>query len=219
MRILLVEDEPDLGQALAALLRQERYEVSWATCLEEAYRLLAEAEPDLLVLDVMLPDGENAGFELARKLRDSGFLNPILFLTARDSLEDRVEGLDLGGDDYLTKPFDIPEFKARVRALLRRESQVKRGGFERGPLRVDFVNRRVYWEGQEINLSKQEFALLEAFALYPEKVFTLEELLIKFFPEATSGVYAVRMGVARLRNKLGPEVVATVPGGYRLGVS
>ncbi|RIH84603.1 Transcriptional regulatory protein CusR [Meiothermus luteus] len=219
MRILLVEDELDLGQALTALLRQERYEVGWATCLEEAYRLLAEAEPDLLVLDVMLPEGENAGFELARKLRESGFLNPILFLTARDALDDRVEGLDLGGDDYLTKPFDIPEFLARVRALLRRESQVKRGKFERGPLRVDFISRRVYWNGQEVALSKQEFALLEAFALHPEKVFTLEELLLRFFPEAASGVYAVRMGVARLRSKLGPDIVVTVPGGYRLGVS
>ncbi|MCL6527972.1 MAG: response regulator transcription factor [Thermaceae bacterium] len=219
MRVLLVEDEEDLARALLALLAQERYQAEWADSVEQAYARLAEAEPDLLVLDVMLPEGEDAGFKLAQDLRHSGYQKPILFLTARDTLEDRVQGLDLGGDDYLTKPFEVPEFMARVRALLRREGQTKQSALERGPLRLDFAARRVFWGEQEAVLTEKEFTLLEVLALSPEKVFTVNELLDRVFPEAGSGHHALRMYVSRVREKLAPEAIVTVPGGYRLGLS
>lgn len=219
MRILLVEDETDLGLALEAMLRQAHYQVAWVASAQDAWTRLAEAEPDLLILDVMLPEGENAGFELARSLRQTGFTRPILFLTARDAPEDRVEGLDLGGDDYLTKPFDVSEFKARVRALLRRESQVKQNLFEQGPLRVDFLNRRVFWRQQEVHLSEKEYALLEVFTACPEKLFSVEELVERLFPNAGSGAQALRMAIARLRSRLGADIIVTLPGGYRLGIS
>ncbi len=219
MRILLVEDEEDLATALRALLVQERYLVDWARNLREAYDKLADVEPDLLVLDIMLPEGEDAGFQLAQELRQMGYQRPILFLTARDTLEERVQGLDLGGDDYLTKPFDVPEFMARVRALLRREGQTKQSVLKRGPLHIDFANRRVFWHNQEVVLSEKEFALLEILALSPDRVFTVVELLDRVFPDASSGHHALRMYVSRVRDKLAPEVIVTVPGGYRLGLS
>lgn len=219
MRIVLVEDEEDLAAALQALLVQERYQVDWARNLQEAYDKLVDAEPDLLVLDIMLPEGEDAGFQLAQELRQMGNQRPILFLTARDTLEDRVQGLDLGGDDYLTKPFDVPELLARIRALLRRDGQTKQSVLERDPLRIDFANRRVYWHHQEVILSEKEFALLEMLALSPDRVFTVLELLDRVFPDASSGHHALRMYVSRIREKLAPEVIVTVPGGYRLGLS
>jgi len=125
MRVLLVEDEASLAKPLLALLQKEGYQAVWAADLEEAQRALADGEPDLITLDVMLPEGEEAGFEFAEGLRRVGFRQPILFLTARDAVEDRVRGLDLGGDDYLTKPFALQEFLARLRALARREAYSK----------------------------------------------------------------------------------------------
>ncbi len=130
-----------------------------------------------------------------------------------------MRGLDLGGDDYLVKPFELEEYAARVRALLRRGSPVKKSRFERGPLAVDLAARRVFWRGREVALTGREFALLELLILNPERVFTAEELLERLFPGTESGLKIVRVYIHRLRQKLGPEVVATVPGGYRLGVA
>lgn len=218
MRVLLVEDEEGLRRPLAALLARQGYQVHEAGSLAEAWDRMVNAEPDLVVLDVMLPEGEDAGFRFAEELRATGFEGPILFITARDAVEDRVQGLDLGGDDYLTKPFSLEEFAARVRALLRRTGEVRQSRVERGPLVVDLASRRVVWAGREVLLTAREFALLELFLLHPERIFTPEELLDRLFPEADSGLRIVRVYVHRLRRKLGPEVVVTVPGGYRLGV-
>jgi len=218
MRILLLEDERDLAEPLMELLRRERYEVAWADTLAGAYEALAEGEFDLAVLDVMLPEGEDAGFEFAEGLRAADFEGRILFLTARDSVQDRIRGLDLGGDDYLLKPFSLKEFLARVRALLRRPAQTKQAVFERGPLHVNFGARRVSWAGREVELSEREFAMLELFAHYPDRVFSVEELLSRFFPDADSGHRVVRVYVSQLRQKLHSELISTVPGGYRLGV-
>ncbi len=219
MRILLLEDERDIREPLAALLRHQGHEVDEAGSLAEAREAVIEAEPDLAVLDVMLPEGEDAGFRFAKELREAGYSGPILFVTARDAVEDRVAGLDLGGDDYLTKPFSLKEFAARVRALLRRQSRVHSSVFERGPLKVDYAARRVFWDGREVSLSAREFALLELFTLYPDRVYDAEELLDRLFPGTDSGLRIVRVYVHRLRQKLGPEVIATVPGGYRLGLA
>ncbi len=219
MKILLLEDERDIAEPVAQLLRAQRYEVTWAASLEAAYKAFAEREYDLAVLDIMLPEGEDAGFELAAGLREAGFHGSILFLTARDSVEDRIRGLDLGGDDYLIKPFSLKELLARVRALLRRESQTRTAGFSRGPLTVEFAKRKVSWEGQEVKLSEREFAMLELFALYPDKVFTVDDLLDRFFPEAASGHRVIRVYVNQLRQKISEEVLETVPNGYVLGLS
>jgi len=218
MRILLVEDERDLAEPLINLLRRERYEVVGATNLEEAYGAVGEQEFDLAVLDVMLPEGEDAGFEFAKSLRDADFPGRVLFLTARDSVQDRIRGLDLGGDDYLVKPFSLKEFLARVRALLRRNADTRRATFSRGPLDVNFGSRRVCWYGKEVSLSEKEFAILELFTLHPERVFAVEDLLERFFPEAESGTRVVRVYVSQLRHKFGADLISTVAGGYRLGI-
>lgn len=218
MRILLVEDEAKLAEPLIALLERERYDIRWARDLNSAWPVLSEGEPDLAVLDVMLPEGEDAGFTLARSLRKVGFKGGILFLTARDAVEDRVRGLDIGGDDYLVKPFSLLEFLARVRALLRRDAQTKEALFERGDLLVDFGARKTLWCGKEIELSEKEFVLLELFTLYPDRVFGVEDLLGRFFAEVESGTRIVRVYVYQLRQKIAPELIQTVPGGYRLGL-
>lgn len=217
MRILLVEDEHDLAGPLVELLRRERYEVVWADALEPAFEALAESTFDLAVLDVML-QGDDDGFRLAAALREADFEGRILFLTARDSVEDRIRGLDLGGDDYLLKPFSLREFLARVRALLRRDAETRQAHLTRGPLSVSFGARRVSWEGAVVELSEREFAILELFAHYPERIFTAAELFERFFPEAESGHSVVRVYVRQLRQKLDAGVIETIPGGYRLGV-
>ncbi|WP_277188754.1 response regulator transcription factor [Meiothermus ruber] len=184
MRILLVEDNADLAGPLLALLQRERYEVEWADNLSQAQALVDKLEPDLIALDVMLPEGEDTGFRLARQLRRDGFGGAILFLTARDTVEDRVLGLDLGGDDYLVKPFSLEELLARIRALLRRGSTLRQNVLERGPLRIEFASRKVCWNQQPVSLSDKEFVLLERLALHPERVFGVDELISKVFPRA-----------------------------------
>lgn len=218
MNILLVEDERDLAEPVASLLRAQRYGVTWAASLEQATRALGEREYDLAILDVMLPEGEDAGFELAQRLRNANFTGAILFLTARDSVEDRIRGLDLGGDDYLIKPFSLKELLARVRALLRRGTDTHSSVAVHGALEVDFARRRVCWQGGEVRLSEREFAMLELFALHPNRVFTVDDLLERFFPDAQSGNRVVRVYVNQLRQKVSTDLIGTVPGGYTLGV-
>ncbi|HHO55256.1 MAG TPA: response regulator transcription factor [Trueperaceae bacterium] len=218
MNILVVEDESILAQTLLALLKSEGYQATWADCLEAAWQELAENEPDLIALDVMLPEGENAGFEFAKALRDMDSTIPILFLTARDTVEDRVAGLDLGGDDYLVKPYSLDEFMARLRALLRRESKTKKVSLQRGDLEVNLRERKVLWKEKEISLSKREFAMLELFVLQPERIYTAEELLERIFPGVDTGTRVVRVYIHYLRQKIAKEIVTTATGGYRLGV-
>lgn len=218
MKILLLEDHVDIGHALAEALSHERYQVEWVTSAAAAARAAAEQRFDLAVLDVMIGPREDAGFELAAQLRDAGFEGQLLFVSARDAEADRVRGLDLGGDDYLVKPFGLAEFLARVRALLRRGAQTRRSVLERPPLYVDLTNRRVTWQDVEVRLSAREFEMLELFAHYPERVFTAEELQERLFPEAGSGPRVVRVYVSQLRQKLSGDVIRTVAGGYRLGL-
>ncbi len=218
MNILIVEDEKILAETLLALLKSEGYQAVWADCLEAAWQELAENEPDLIALDIMLPEGENAGFEFAKALRDMETTIPILFLTARDTVEDRVAGLDLGGDDYLVKPYSLDEFMARTRALLRRESKIKKANLQRGDLEVNLRERKVCWKEKEIVLSKREFAMLELFVLQPERIYTAEELLERIFPGVDTGTRVVRVYVHYIRQKIAKEIIATATGGYRLGV-
>lgn len=217
MRILLLEDNDDIGLALAEALRHERYDVTWVKADADASRAAAERHYDLAVLDVMIGADDDAGFRLASQLREAGFAGSVLLISARDAEVDRVRGLDLGGDDYLVKPFGLAEFLARVRALVRRHAQTRTTLLDREPLQVDLANRRISWAEREVLLSAKEFEMLELFALYPGRVFTADELQERLFPEAGSGPRVVRVYVSQLRHKVAGEVIATVPGGYRLG--
>lgn len=219
MRLLLVEDEPNIATPVRRALEKQGHTVRYAATLEEARRCLMEAEPDLLLLDVRLPEGEDSGFVLAREARAANYSGPILFMTARDALEDRVLGLDDGGDDYVVKPFDLPELMARVRALLRRVHEAKTSRVERGPLSVDFVRQTVRWQGQTVRLSSREYALLERFALSPERVYSPEELTDLVWGDEASDTGVVKVCVHHLRHKLASDVVHTVSGGYRLGLA
>jgi two-component system response regulator QseB len=218
MRLLLVEDEPNIARPLKRALEAQGHQVRHASDLTEARALLAEVEPDLMILDVRLPESEDGGFILAREARSAGYKGPILFMTARDALADRVMGLDEGGDDYVVKPFDLPELLARVRALLRRVSEVKQSRVQHGPLELDLSDRSVRWGGRAVELSPREYALLERLALFPGRVYSPEELLDLIWGEEASDVGVVKVCVHHLRSKLDSSVVRTVPGGYRLGV-
>ena len=142
-----------------------------------------------------------------------------MFVSARDAVADRIRGLDLGGDDYLVKPYSLDELLARVRALVRRSAQSKRSVIDQGALQVDLAARMVAWDGRPVALTDREFAMLELFALHPERVFALDELLDRFFPDAASGYRVVRVYVSQLRQKIDPDVIRTMAGGYRLGLA
>ena len=217
VRILLLEDEPHIARPVTQALTAQGHEVTHAASLEGARTVFLEAEPDLLLLDVRLPENENGGFVLAREVRNAGYGGLILFMTARDALADRVTGLDDGGDDYVVKPFHLPELLARVRALLRRVHEVKTSRVQRGPLGLDTVNRSVTWAGERVELSSREYALLERFVLSPSRVYSPEALTDALWGEG-AGTGVVKVYVHHLRSKLGPDVVQTVPGGYRLGL-
>ncbi len=219
MRILLLEDEPDIAEAVVDTLTRDHHHVTWASDLAGAQAAIGEHDYDLAILDVILGHDEDAGFRFATTLRRAGFLGPMLFTTARDAVEDRVRGLDLGGDDYVVKPYSLVELRARTRALLRRETIVKGVDAEHGSLRVDLAARRVWWARREVDLTAREFAMLELLVLHPDRTFETAELQERVFPDAESKGIVVRVYVRQLRQKLGPEVIATVPGGYRLGVA
>jgi two-component system, OmpR family, copper resistance phosphate regulon response regulator CusR len=159
VRILLVEDEPNAARMLAKGLREETYAVDLAPDGEQALEHAHVNDYDLVILDVMLP--RKNGFQVCKELRESGSAVPVLMLTARDSLEDRVHGLDAGADDYLSKPFEFAELLARVRALLRRRPALYREVLTVADLSVDTTKRRVARGGRELDLTAKEFALLE----------------------------------------------------------
>ena len=159
MRILLVEDEPSAAMMLAKGLREEAYAVDVAGDGEKALDQAYVNDYDLIILDVMLPRKD--GFAVCRELRAAGYAMPVLMLTARDAVEDKVEGLDSGADDYLSKPFEFEELLARVRALLRRKPALYRDVLVVADLSVDTLARRVSRGGRELDLTAKEFALLE----------------------------------------------------------
>jgi two-component system, OmpR family, response regulator QseB len=219
MRVLLVEDEIDIATPLSRALKAQGLEVTVCHDLESGREALLEREPDLMILDVRLHEFEDGGFILAKEARKSGFMGSILFLTARDALSDRVQGLDGGGDDYVVKPFLLLEVLARVRALLRRGTEAKSSHLKFGILEVDLTRQEVLLEGIRTDLSAREYALLERLVLSPSRIFAPEELLDAVWGEAASSVSVVKVTVYRLREKLGTEVVKSNKNGYQLGVS
>jgi len=217
MTILLLEDESDIAEPVVEALIDDRYDVVWVRDVAAAHDAVAGRDFDLLLVDVTLPRDEDAGFRFASEVRAAGYDGAVMFVSARDAVADRIRGLDLGGDDYLVKPFSLEELLARVRALVRRRSKTKQSVVDRARLRVDLATRSVAWAGTPVALTDREFAMLELFALHPDRIFTVDELLERFFPDAASGHRVVRVYVSQLRQKIDAAVIETVAGGYRLG--
>lgn len=218
MRLLLVEDEFNIARPLIRALEAQGHLVRHAPDLTRARALFLEFEPDLMLLDVRLPESEDGGFLLAREARKAGYTGPILFMTARDALEDRVMGLDEGADDYVVKPFDLPELLARVRALLRRVHEVRSSVLVQGTLEMDLTRRSVKHQGTLVELSSREYALLERFMMSPSRIYRPEELVDLVWGEEANDAGVVKVYVHHLRSKLAPQVIKTVSGGYRLGL-
>jgi two-component system, OmpR family, response regulator len=216
MRVLVVEDEPKMAALVRRGLVEEGHAADVAGQGEEALWLAEAHEYDAIVLDVMLPG--LSGFETCRRLRNAGVWTPVLMLTARDSVDDRVAGLDAGADDYLTKPFSLVELFARLRALARRGEVERPTELVVGDLRLDPASRRVWHGVAEVQLSPKEFALLETFMRRPGQVLSRLQLLEHawdFAYENRSNV--VDVYVRYLRQKLGRDLFETVRGaGYRL---
>jgi len=217
LRLLLVEDDTRIAAPLVAALEEGGHRVTWATDGQGGLELARAGGFDTLILDVMLPGLD--GFDLARTLRAEGVAVPILFLTARGDLADRVTGLDLGGDAYLVKPFALAELKATLRALSRRASDVTRSsiGFGDGRGELDTVSRKVSWDGREVALTGREYDLLEALLHAPARWFTRQELLDRVWgPDFFGEPRVVDVYVRYLRQKLDDSVVQSMRGrGYR----
>lgn len=216
MRILLVEDDAALGRATQSALRLAGYTVDWLRDGSHAEAALQSERFDAVVLDLGLPRKD--GLEVLADLRRKGDQTPVLCLTARDAIEDRIAGLDGGADDYLVKPFDLDELDARLRALLRRASGRAVNTIEFGALQLDPVGHAVRLHGAAVELSAREFAVLQALMEQPGRVVSrerLEETLYGWDQEVKSN--AVEVHVHHLRRKLGNGLIQTVRGlGYRL---
>lgn len=203
MQILVVEDEPKIGQALREGLESESYEVTLAQTGEEGFFHASTHAFDLIILDVMLPGRD--GIEVLQTLRKQGMKTPVLLLTAKDAIEDRVFGLDAGADDYLVKPFAFAELSARIRALLRRNRTETEAVLTVGRLEVDPVRRTVIREGQRIELTAREFELLEYLASNHGRVVSREMLARDVWKEtarATPLDNVIDVHIARLRRKV-----------------
>jgi len=203
-RLLLIEDDPSLARGIAALLRNAGHNLDHAEDGETGLEM-AELEPfALIILDLGLPD--ISGFEVLRQLRRSGNRTPVLILTARDAIDDRVAGLDEGADDYLLKPFEHSELEARIRALLRRSSGEATPLIEIGALTIDPARGTVAVNGRPIDLRRRERAVLERLAARVGKVISKDRLNSEVFgfdePVAPN---AIEVYVGRLRRKLGPD--------------
>lgn len=213
MRVLVVEDDPTLLKSLAAVLREENYAVDTAADGEEGLFKAQSGSYDALVLDVMLPFMN--GWQVLEKLR-LHHQTPVLMLTARDAVQDRVKGLDSGADDYLTKPFDVDELLARLRALIRRAAGQTSPILKMGVLSVDTAARRAEVDGEPVALTAREYALLEYLALHQGQVISRTELYEHLFDEEEASLSnLLDVHVSNLRKKLGGDVITTRRGhGY-----
>jgi two-component system, OmpR family, response regulator len=220
VRLLVVEDEPKMADLLRRALEREGYAVDLAANGQDAMWLGTEQDYDAVVLDVMIPPPD--GFEVCRRLRAAGRWAPVLLLTARDAVPDRVAGLDAGADDYLPKPFALPELYARLRALTRRRPQERPAVLRSGDLELDPATHTVARAGTPIELSPKEFALLELFLRHPGEVLTRQRILDHVWDFAYDGTSnVVDVYVRYLRDKVdrpfGRTTIETVRGrGYRL---
>lgn len=200
MRALVVEDDSLLAEGVTRMLSRAGHTVIHAMTGRHANRLLAGEEFEILVLDLGLPDVD--GFDVLRRLRQRRTSTIVLVLTARDGVDDRVHGLDLGADDYLTKPFSVNEFEARVRALLRR-CVVPSKPWSVGGLTVDVATRRIFVDGRAIDLTPREWTLLDLFLTHPGRVLSKDEIADRIFTfDEQLSPNAIEVHVSRLRTKL-----------------
>ncbi|RMG01531.1 MAG: DNA-binding response regulator [Nitrospirae bacterium] len=220
--ILIVDDDPDILKVLVANLSIAGFTADTAINCAEARRYISENNPDLIILDLMLPDCD--GIELCRELRGKHLDTPIIMLTARDEVTDRVIGLESGADDYVVKPFEAIELVARVRACLRRKTTPSEGTITAGEIDIDLATRRVTVKGSEIELTPREFDLLCLFAKNPEKVLSrdfIRKAVWKDSKRLYSWSRVIDVHIQHLRKKIEkdptkPEYILTVPGvGYR----
>jgi DNA-binding response OmpR family regulator len=220
MKILIVEDQRKLGLFLKQAFIERAYTATWAASCTEAREALCESAYDVIVLDLGLPDGD--GLALLREWRSAGFNEPVLILSARDAVEDRISGLDVGADDYLAKPFSLEELLARLRSLLRRQSSVKETVLQHQGVKLDLLSRTVHLNGQPVDLTSREFALLEIFLQNPGRILTrtlISEKIWESHYDVDTNLLDVYM--SRLRAKfevpLGKPLFKTVRGvGYQL---
>ncbi len=219
MRILLVEDDPLLGDALAAGLRQMGFGVDWLRDGSSADAALTGEACSAIVLDIGLP--RLSGLELLKRLRSRGDDTPVLLLTAREALEERVAGLDAGADDYVVKPVAIAELAARLRAIIRRRGGHAGARVNVGELVIEPAAHRAYWRGAVVDLSPREFAVLLEFALHAGRVLSREQLESRLYQwDSALESNAIEVHVHHLRRKLAPEVIRTVRGvGYVMPAS
>jgi two-component system OmpR family response regulator len=202
VRILVVEDDALLAEGLTSVLARAGHVVEHAATGRHADILLVDEEFDLVVLDVGLPDID--GFEVLRRLRQRHSATNVLVLTARDAVEDRVRGLDLGADDYLTKPFSVSEFEARVRALLRRGAAPAAAWSVAG-MTVDAAAKRIRVDGRPVDLTPREWALLELFLTHPGRVLSKDQIAESMFTfDEQLSANAIEVHVSRLRTKIQP---------------
>ena len=214
MRILVVEDDPLLGDGIQAGLAQARFGVDWVKDGIAGELALETASHAAVVLDLGLP--RLAGLDLLRRVRARGNKTPVLILTARDAIEDRINGLDSGADDYMVKPFDLNELAARLRALIRRSAGEAAAVLRVGEIELDPAARRVRFQSQAVELPAREYALLNALMLGAGRVLTREQLAEKLYAwgeEVESN--AIDVHIHHLRRKLAPSLIRTVRGvGY-----
>ena len=224
MKILLVDDETELSDPLSRILLQEGYQVDVADNGAAGMELALQDRYDLLILDWMLP--HKSGLEICREVRSRSLTTPVLFLTAKDTIDDRVDGLDAGADDYLVKPFELRELLARVRALLRRSTiDTESDRLKVADLELDVENQVAYRSGKAIDLSEKEIELLTYFMQHPDRLLTHEEIhscLWQAEEQPSSNVLAalVRLLRRKIEIKGEAQLIHTVYGkGYRFGVS
>jgi DNA-binding response OmpR family regulator len=217
MHVLLIEDDELVGSGIRTGLELAGFTVDWFTRAADARVALANLDSDIVVLDLGLPDAD--GLTLLREWRAQGLIVPVLVLTARDAVADRVAGLQVGADDYLLKPFDLDELTARLQALLRRAAGRARPLIEHGPVCIDSSSRRVWRDGLEVGLTRREFALLQKLLNARGGILDIEQIKDSLYgldTEVESN--AINVHIYHLRRKLGTGLIRTVRGlGYRLG--
>lgn len=216
MRVLLVEDTAGLGDAVRDQISEDGHAVDWVQSLAFADTSVKTTPYNLILLDLMLPDGH--GFDFLKKLRATGDTTPVIILTARDQVSDRIAGLNAGADDYLVKPFDLSELSARVAAVARRYRGNPNPLVRVGNLEVDLGDHRINRNGQPVELTAREWALFEGFLQRPGILLSraqLEDRLYEFGAEIESNT--IEVYISRMRKKLGHDAIVTVRGmGYRL---
>lgn len=201
MRILLVEDQSLIGKAIKTGLTEESFAVDWVTTVADGIHLANEFEYDTLILDLMLPDG--SGLEILNDLRKNNCRTPVIILTAKDTIQDKVDGFNLGTDDYLTKPFVFEELLSRARALTRRKYQFYGNVLEIGLLKLDTHARTVTCNGEQLNLTSKEFSVLELFLICRSQILSRNKIAEHIYTEdAEQGSNVIDVFINKLRRKL-----------------